>query len=511
MPLKTPYPEQDYDSRILASMQQVRAANFSLTGQGKTGVSILTMNRRGLTTWALVVCPSSVMYKWAREVGEWWEGDGFYPATWVADGPLKGRLTVMQEAIDYHRPSVVVTNFETLRQHGEWLIKHPPQWLIIDEAHKIRQSPLARRQASKILGVVEKIKSEHLLLLTATPVDKDKVYQYWSYFRLLDPKSKKWHEMLQRYAPDYAKRFQTVWSGKKEDVWRSFDRFKNFFGLTEDVYMASAGQETEVWNGVRPGPVVDAHGNTYRDQRNQLITYHSLLQEYIKAIAIRRTDKSYLPALTTEVVEVGWYPKQQSEYKKMAKFLMARRADDSLLVASNAAVQVLRLRQFAIEYGGQSHKFDYVMNEIETATRPILVYCSFKAPLHALAERLLKAGIVYNFLTGDTSLEIRRWISEQVNKGQLPVVLCTYGEAGGVGVDLYGADRIIALNQPHESLHWEQAVGRIHRTGQQNPCLVTILETRGSVESDVRQALERGETVTSRLLVEMIWKRGVLA
>ncbi|KAI1824473.1 SNF2 family N-terminal domain-containing protein [Xylaria intraflava] len=112
----------------------------------------------------------------------------------------------------------------------------------------------------------------------------------------------------------------------------------------------------------------------------------------------------------------------------------------------------------------------------------VLVFSRFDLVIDILRETLAGARIPYCELTGSTGVSDRFPEIEQFNENpDIPVFLLTTG-AGGTGLNLTAANKIIIFDQSDNPQDDVQASNRAHRIGQTREVEVIRLLTRDSVE-----------------------------
>ena len=190
-----------------------------------------------------------------------------------------------------------------------------------------------------------------------------------------------------------------------------------------------------------------------------------------------------------------------SAYKKMKADLVLEHADGQI-TAVNAAVATGKLLQLASgwAYDTQSSpdplrpgkwnvvqtpvwfssaKFDLLDELIqENQHAPMLVWYSFKEQLAELRRR-------YPHLqTLDDPNAIERW-----NAGKIEL-LAAHPMSASHGLNLQsGGSKMVFITLPWSLELYEQAIGRLHRSGQTQPVWVYVLLTKGTVDERVFQGL----------------------
>ena len=95
----------------------------------------------------------------------------------------------------------------------------------------------------------------------------------------------------------------------------------------------------------------------------------------------------------------------------------------------------------------------------------MLVFSQFTSMLEILQDKLSGLNIAYYTITGSTSKEKRLQMVKEFNEGEVPVFLISL-KAGGVGLNLTGADVVIHYDPWWNLAVQNQATDRAHRIGQ---------------------------------------------
>lgn len=195
--------------------------------------------------------------------------------------------------------------------------------------------------------------------------------------------------------------------------------------------------------------------------------------------------KDKLPPLHTVPVEVEM---DLTEYDKMRKEFVLQ-FDTEEVIAQNAAVVTQKLQQLASgfiytnSYDGvcwlSQHKLDRVQEIIDENQRaPTIVWYQYVAEREALQRQFPHAVDV------KTHDAIDAW-----NTGKVEVLLAHPASAGH-GLNLqHGGCHMIWLTLPWSLELYEQAVGRLHRSGQAHDVWCYVLQTKGTVDEKILAAL----------------------
>jgi SNF2 family DNA or RNA helicase len=195
--------------------------------------------------------------------------------------------------------------------------------------------------------------------------------------------------------------------------------------------------------------------------------------------------KDKLPPLHT--VEVSC-KMDMADYNKMKKDFVL---DD--VVAVNAAVVTQKLQQmssgFLYSDNGpiwlSAHKFDRLEELLDENQRAnTIIFYSYQEELAELRRR-------YPHLqTLDDPNAIERW-----NKGEIEL-LVAHPASAQFGLNLqFGGNKMVFLSLPWSLTDFEQAIGRLHRSGQTNDVWVYLMITEKTIDAKILDALANKRSV----------------
>lgn len=262
--------------------------------------------------------------------------------------------------------------------------------------------------------------------------------------------------------------------------------------------------------------------------------FHEVLRPHM----LRRTEKLHK-------VERIWHAprfvemssKQQTAYKQMAKDMMAE-LDGEILVAANPAVKALRLRQIAngtpvfgtrkVDIGeGEevdrstilalttpSCKVDALLEELEDATAPIVVFAESRLLLDLCKSELDKQNITNCLIAGVSGVAQERARDRSIiefNLGKTQVALVQY-QTGSESINLTGASKAIFLEGTFDYVATVQAPGRIDRHTQLSDSVeyITIVAKDTIEEGLHRDVFNKAEDASNNLRDKTWWVENVM-
>jgi SWI/SNF-related matrix-associated actin-dependent regulator 1 of chromatin subfamily A len=455
-------------------------------GLGKTAQAIRALKKmfdEGQEVFpALVICPNTLKSNWEREFDRWWPG--------VNVSVVKGSAIQRKKAFE-EKADVYVINWESLRTHSKLLSYgsialarcedcgghdsrvtvnrcevHSRELNLIDFksviADEIHRSKDPKSKQTRALWAATG-EADIRYALTGTPIAND-VVDLWPILHWLDPKE---------------------WPSKTKWIDRYVDTMINAFGGMMVIGLKPTMTE-EFYAGINPR-----------------------MRRMLKAKVL-----PWLPKVITERRDVEMGAKQRKAYKQMLENMISMLENDEgatgdALVAPNPLTQTIRLLQFASAYAqievsesgeesvtlsDPSCKVDALMDDMKNGDfgdDSVAVCAVYRQLIDILSERLTKEGIPHGLITGAQDSDERQRAIDDFQAGKTKWILFT-AQAGGVGVTLTKARRLVMLQRPWSLVDYKQALDRVHRIGSEihDSIIITDYVTEGSIEERVIQALD---------------------
>ncbi|TWS94885.1 DEAD/DEAH box helicase [Streptococcus sp. sy018] len=235
----------------------------------------------------------------------------------------------------------------------------------------------------------------------------------------------------------------------------------------------------------------------------------------ISPFILRRKKEDVLPELPN-LIEITHYNELADEQKSIY-LAQLRQMQDQVAHTSTQEFQakkmeilsgLMRLRQICdtpalfMDYQGSSGKIDSLIElliQLKKNQRRVLIFSQFKGMLDIIEGLLQDLSLSSFKLTGSTPSDKRQNMTQQFNAGQRDVFLISL-KAGGVGLNLTGADTVILVDLWWNPAVEMQAIGRAHRLGQERPVAVYRLITRGSIEEKILALQDRKRHLITTVL-----------
>lgn len=422
--------------------------------------------------------PEHPKKNWEREFDRWWPGRDIR----VVSGTATRRKKMLAEEAE-----IYIVNWESLRTHsrlspyGSVALKrcescggldsavtenrcevHPRELNAIDfksvVADEIHRSKDPKSKQTRALWSATG-QAEIRFAMTGTPIAND-VVDLWPILHWLSPRD---------------------WPSKTKWIERMIDTILNAFGGMM-VIGVKPHMEDEFYKTVNP-----------------------YMRRMLKAKVL-----PWLPEVINDRRDVEMSTKQKKAYEQMRDLMIAELEDGDAIVAPGILTQTTRLVQFANSYAtletnpetGEARailaepscKVDALMDDIKNkdfGDDSVAVCAVSRQLIELLSAAMTKAKIEHGLITGAQSEDERQQAIDDFQSGRIKWILFT-AQAGGVGVTLTAARRLVMLQRPWSLVDYKQALDRVHRIGSEehDSIIVTDYVTEGTIEERIIQVLE---------------------
>ena len=212
-----------------------------------------------------------------------------------------------------------------------------------------------------------------------------------------------------------------------------------------------------------------------------------------------------------------------------------RQRTEQMLAQSDSRVdlhvlaQITRLRQAACsvqliepKWTGESSKIvalaELLQGVIEAGHRA-LVFSQFVSFFHLVRAELDRRGMPYYYIDGSTPMSLRADMVQSFQSGHRPLFLISL-KAGGLGLNLTGANYVFHLDPWWNPAVEQQATDRAHRIGQTQAVTVYHLVSKHTIEekiirlhqakrqlaTDLLEGTDASYKLTGKELLEMVSK-----
>ncbi|MEO8972528.1 MAG: DEAD/DEAH box helicase [Ktedonobacteraceae bacterium] len=416
-------------------------------GLGKTIQLITLLLHKDIKSPCLIVCPMSIVGNWHRELQR------FAPSLSVMIHHGAERLTgpAFEEEVSKH--DVVITTYALALRDKEHLSHIDWEYLVIDEAQNIKN------EAAKQTQAIKGIKAVHKIALTGTPVE-NRLSELWSIMEFLNP----------------------GYLGSGTD-------FRKQFAIPIERYHNAPKSES--------------------------------LKHLIQPFVLRRvkTDKTIIQDLPDKMemkVYCNLTQEQASLYEAVVKEMMEKieEADGmerrglilatlmKLKLVCNHPAQFIGDGSSLSGRSGKLARLEEMLEEVLAEGDKALIFTQFAEMGKLLRNYLQEAlGREVLFLHGGTPKKVRDAMVQQFQEDRHgPPIFILSLKAGGVGLNLTGANYVFHFDRWWNPAVENQATDRAFRIGQQKNVQVYKYVSVGTLEERIDQMIEDKKVLAENIV-----------
>ncbi|PGH30169.1 TATA-binding protein-associated factor [[Emmonsia] crescens] len=452
---------------IVASDHHMRAEEFARTGAPEAQ-----------RLPSLIICPPTLSGHWQQEIKQY--APFLSCLAYVGPPAERARLRDSLDSVD-----VVITSYDICRNDSDAFMPLNWNYCVLDEGH------LIKNPKAKITLAVKRLKSNHRLILSGTPIQNN-VLELWSLFDFLMPGFLGTEKVfLDRFAkPIAASRFSKSSSKEQEAGALAIEALHK-----QVLPFLLRRLKEEVLNDLPPKIIQNYYCDLSDLQRKLLEDFTKKEQKDIAKI-VGSTDKEakqhifqalqYMRRLCNSPALV--VKETHKRYDEIQKSLAVK---NSHIRDVAHAPKLTALRDLLVDCGiGVDPSTE---GELDTGASYVsphraLVFCQMKEMLDIVQNDVLKKllpSVQYLRLDGSVEATKRQNIVNQFNTDPSYDVLLLTTSVGGLGLNLTGADTVIFVEHDWNPQKDIQAMDRAHRIGQKKVVNVYRLITRGTLEEKI--------------------------
>ena len=389
----------------------------------------------------LVIAPKSTLNNWLREINRWTpEVEAF-----ILQGDKEERANLIETRLLYCNFDVVIASYEIIIREKASFRKFDWQYIIIDEAHRIKN------EESLLSQVLREFTSRNRLLLTGTPLQNN-LHELWALLNFLLP-----------------------------DIFSDSQDFDNWFSTS---------------------------ATTEEDKESVVKQLHAVLQPFLLRRVKSDVEKSLLPKKELNIY-VGMSSMQKMWYRKiLEKDLDAVNVVNGVKESKTRLLNiVMQLRkccnhpylfdgaepgppyttdEHLVYNSGKLKVLDQLLKNLKANGSRVLIFSQMSRLLDILEDYCFFRGYEYCRIDGSTDHEERiKAIDEYNAPDSTKFIFLLTTRAGGLGINLTSADVVILYDSDWNPQADLQAMDRAHRIGQKKQVKVFRLVTDNSVEEKI--------------------------
>ncbi|MFI8949419.1 SNF2-related protein [Streptomyces sp. NPDC053750] len=440
---------RDYQRRGLSWLARMTSLGLGCCladdmGLGKTITLIaLHLHRQTDTSAAgptLVVCPTSLMGNWQREV------ERFAPGTPVRR--FHGTRRDLEALAD---GEFVLTTYGTMRLDAERLATVPWGMVVADEAQHVKNPYSETARQLRSIGARARV------ALTGTPVENN-LSELWAVLDWATP------GLLGRLGTFRRRYARAVEGGQDPAAAERLARLVRPFLLRR--------RKSD------PGIAPELPPKTETDHPVSLTTEQAGLYEAVVREALAEIAGADSMARRGMIVKLLTSLKQVCNHP--AQFL---KEDRPRITGRSGKLELL----------------DELLDTILAEEASVLVFTQYVQMARLLEQHLAARGVASLFLHGGTPVAARESLVRRFQEGEVPVFLLSL-KAAGTGLNLTRAEHVVHYDRWWNPAVEAQATDRAYRIGQTRAVQVHRLIAEGTVEDRIATLLNRKKELADSVL-----------
>lgn len=424
-------------------------------GLGKTiqATSILEhlRSREHIRGPFLVVAPLATLGNWKREIETWTTMNCvvYHDSEGGADIRAFIREQEFYYTSDMHRKrgvykfNVLVTSYQTLMTDAEYLDSIHWRYIVIDEAHKLKN------REAKLLQSLQNFEWDSCLLMTGTPLQNG-VFELWCLLNFIEPEKFPSQQVFYDEFGDL---------NTAEQVARLHEQLRPYMlrRVKEDVEKSIPPKEETI---------VDVELTTMQ-------------KKYYRAIFER--NRSFLNMGSTGTV--ANLVNVEMELRKCCNHpFLIRGVEEKETVHLDEQQRT----KILIQASGKTVLLDKLLTKFRAEKKKVLIFSQFKIMLDIIEDMCQLRGYNLERLDGSVRGNSRQAAIDRFNNPDSDLfafLLST--RAGGVGINLIAASVVILFDSDWNPQNDLQAVARCHRIGQTQSVNIYRLVTKKTYEAQM--------------------------
>lgn len=466
---------------------------------------------RGTIEKCIIACPASLVSNWANELIKWLGKGAVQPFAVDGKSSIKGigsmtsafRQWSVAAGRQVVKP-VMIVSYETLRDHCDNLRGANIGLLLCDEGHRLKNSDNQTYKTLNSLDVSRRV------ILSGTPIQND-LKEYFSLLSFAVPglvgspvefKKNYGNEITRGRDAEATERDVEVGDQKLQELTKMVHPF--IIRRTNDLLTKFLPRKYE--------HVVFCDMAPFQKDLYRLFIQSNDVKRILREEAKKQSGsvtstkkKSSSSAGTTTLAAI-------TSLKKLCNHPDLLDLPDALEGAEQyfpdgyvpAQLRGLRDREVDTTLSGKFAVLERMLASIRSETNDKIVIISNYTETLNLVEKFCRT-MKYGSLRLDGSMNIKKrqkYVDQFNNPDSPEFIFLLSSKAGGCGINLIGANRLILLDPDWNPASDQQALARVWRDGQKKHCFVYRFIATGTIEEKIYQRQSMKQSLSSCVVDE---------
>ncbi|CAM6092312.1 unnamed protein product [Calypogeia fissa] len=443
----------------------------------------------------LVICPSSLVENWGKEVRKWLGNERLPPLVIHSGTPakdVKRKISNFQVGTVYH---LLITSYELVRKHADDFNAAKPELLVCDEAHRLKNCA-----GNKTIDSLLELKCTKRLILTGTPIQNDLL----EFYAMIDFVNPNLLGNLSTFKRLYANPIE-----KSRD--RDASEVEQLLGRARSAELQSMTSFCILQRAAN----VNAK---YLPDKTEYVVFCmlqnsqcSLYQDFLKSKLVSDSLASGQPAFVLSAIgtlrKLCNHPmlvEHEISTGNVNLCGVSSKNEDGLKAVFGQAKRSQNRMSADWRLSGKLCCLQRLLSAIHSSTTSeikdkMVVVSNFTQTLDIIQIMCEGQGWRWLRLDGATNVSERQALVDRFNaNGSDSTVFLLSSKAGGAGLNLVGANRLVLFDPDWNPATDAQAMARIWRDGQKKSVFIYRLLTTASIEEKIYQRqIMKGEVAAA--------------
>lgn len=431
---------------------------------------------------SLIVCPSSLVKNWDKEIKKWL---GSRANALPVDSGKKEKIIAdlnafMADSRIRAGTPILIISYETFRLYAKILCSGEVGMVICDEGHRLKNSENLTYQALNSLNCKRRV------LISGTPIQND-LLEYFSLINFVNPG-------LLGTSTDFRKKFENaILKGRDADATPELQKLgeektKEMIGLVEKCIIRRTSTLLTKYLPVKYEHIICCKNTTLQE------TLYNALIEMEKKNRLSEEKKGATASALSFITHLKKLCNHPSlVYEELLK------PDNVYKQCMSLFPSTFNLKSFDPSFSGKMKVLDYILAVTKkTTTDRFVLISNYTQTIDQFVQLCNLRGYGFVRLDGSMSIKQRAKTVEQFNDPESSIYcFLLSSKAGGCGLNLIGANRLVMFDPDWNPANDDQAMARVWRDGQKKTCFIYRLLGTGSIEEKMFQRQTHKKALSS--------------
>uniref|UniRef100_A0A915HI60 DNA repair and recombination protein RAD54-like n=1 Tax=Romanomermis culicivorax TaxID=13658 RepID=A0A915HI60_ROMCU len=461
---------------------------------------------KGTIDKAIVVCPSSLVKNWSNEINKWLRNrvNPLAVDSGSKDDIDRNLETFINQMANGRRRCampILIISYETFRLHAEVLHRKEIGLVICDEGHRLKNSENQTYQA------LSGLKCPRRVLISGTPIQND-LLEYFSLVHFVNPG-------ILGTAQEFKKKFETpILRGRDADATDTQqkigqEKLEELLSIVNRCIIRRTSVLLTKYLPIKSNFDL-THNFLPQDElivccrmtKMQKEIYERFIHSKSTIAQMKAADSGYASTSTSLAAITNL--KKLCNHPAMIYEKCAENAEGFEKCAELFPIGFNPQKQLQVDLSGKMRVLDCLLAVVKaTSNDKVVLVSNYTQTLDTFEQLCQLRRYSYVRLDGSMSIKKRAKVVESFNDPEVGAfvgsefIFMLSSKAGGCGLNLIGANRLVMFDPDWNPANDDQAMARIWRDGQKKLCFIYRLLTTGTIEEKMFQRQTHKKALSS--------------